>query len=271
MKQNYLSEIIYQVFALIICVIVVHTVYVAVVLPNAAFILEQQAAMQAADSSYVAPRSLYVILRDMEQETCIILMFWALAIIGMKTRRVLQERSLLDRELLQVSEGTSILPDDARQYARPVQALPEQERAFLLPRAVLAGLHRFGTTRSIQDASNTIKDICSGESDRMESELSIIRYIAWAIPSIGFIGTVHGIGAALSQAHQAVTGDIMGVTVSLGVAFNSTFVALVTSMLLMFLLQQLLLLQDRLVLDTQSYCDEHILRYLQVPDKDALA
>ena len=51
MKQNYLSEIIYQVFALIICVIVVHTVYVAVVLPNAAFILEQQAAMQAADSS----------------------------------------------------------------------------------------------------------------------------------------------------------------------------------------------------------------------------
>ena len=81
MKQNYLSEIIYQVFALIICVIVVHTVYVAVVLPNAAFILEQQAAMQAADSSYVAPRSLYVILRDMEQETCIILMFWALAIV----------------------------------------------------------------------------------------------------------------------------------------------------------------------------------------------
>jgi biopolymer transport protein ExbB/TolQ len=271
MKQNYLSEVIYQVFALIISLIVVHTVYVALVLPNAAFILEQQAAMQAADSTYVAPRSWYVILKDPEQESCIVLMFWALAIIGMKTRRVLQERALLDRELLQVSEGTSILPEDARQHARPVQALPEQERVFLLPRAVLAGLHRFGTTRSIQDAASTINEICSSESDRMESELGMIRYIAWAIPAIGFIGTVRGIGAALSQAHQAVTGDILGVTVSLGVAFNSTFVALLTSMLLLFLLQQLLSLQDRLVLDTQSYCDEHILRYLQIPDRDALA
>jgi len=270
MKQNYLSEVIYQVFALIICVIVVHAVYVAVILPNAALILEQQAALQAADDTYVAERSMYVILRDLEQETCIILMFWALSIIGLKGRRVLQERALLDRELLQVSEGTSILPDDARHYARPVQALPDQERVFLLPRALLAGLHRFGSTRSIQDASNTIKDICSGESDRLDSELSIVRYIAWAIPSIGFIGTVRGIGAALSQAHQAVSGDILGVTVSLGVAFNSTFVALVTSIVLMFLLHQLLLLQDRLVLDTQGYCDDHLLRYLQVPEKEAL-
>ena len=170
-----------------------------------------------------------------------------------------------------MSEGTSILPEDARHYARPVQALPEPERSYLLPRAVLSGLHRFGSTRSIQDASNTIKDICTGEAERLDSELSIVRYIAWAIPSIGFIGTVRGIGAALSQAHQAVTGDILGVTVSLGVAFNSTFVALITSMLLMFLLHQLLLLQDRLVMDSQNYCDEHLLRYLQVPDKEALA
>lgn len=270
MKQNYLSEVIYQIFALIIVVIVVHAVYVAVIRPNAEFIQEQQTMMQDADESYVAERSLYIVLRDYEQETCIILMLWALSIIGIKTRRTLQERALLDRELLQVSEGISILPEDARHFARPVQALPEQEKRYLLPRALLAGLHRFGSTRSIQDASDTIKDICNGEADRLESELSIIRYIAWAIPSIGFIGTVRGIGEALSQAHQAVSGDILGVTVSLGVAFNSTFVALVTSILLMFLLHQLLLLQDRLVLDTQAYCDEHLLRYLQVPDRDFL-
>jgi biopolymer transport protein ExbB/TolQ len=270
MKQNYLSEVIYQIFALIIVVIMVHAIYVAVIRPNADFIQQQQTALQQADEAYVAERSLYIILKDIEQETCIILMLWALSIIGMKTRRTMKERALLDRELLQVSEGISILPEDARHYSRPVQALPEQEKVYLLPRAILSGLHRFGSTRSIQDASDTIKDICNGESDRLESELSIVRYIAWAIPSIGFIGTVRGIGAALSQAHQAVSGDILGVTMSLGVAFNSTFVALVTSIFLMFLLHQLLLLQDRLVLDTQAYCDEHLLRYLQVPDKDML-
>ena len=57
----------------------------------------------------------------------------------------------------------------------------------------------------------------------------MIRYISWAIPSIGFIGTVRGIGEALAQADKAVQGDIAGVTQSLGVAFNSTFIALLIS------------------------------------------
>ena len=92
----------------------------------------------------------------------------------------------------------------------------------------------------------------------------MVRYIAWAIPSIGFIGTVRGIGEALSQAHKAVAGDIVGVTASLGVAFNSTFIALVISIIVVFLLHQLQLLQERLVLDSHSYCDQNLLRHLTV-------
>jgi len=245
----------------------VHAVYVAVIRPNADIIQQQQTMMQEADEDYVPERSLYIVLRDFEQETCIILFLWALSIVGMKMVRTMRERALLDREMLQVSDGTSILPEDARQYARPVQALPDREKAYLLPRALLAGLHRFGTTRNVQDASATIRDVCDSESERLESELAIVRYIAWAIPSIGFLGTVRGIGTALGQAHQAVSGDILGVTVSLGVAFNSTFVALVTSIMLMFVLHQLSLIQDRLVLDTQTYCDNHLINYLQVPGR----
>ena len=105
--------------------------------------------------------------------------------------------------------------------------------------------------------------MCESEADRMETELAIVRYIAWAIPSIGFLGTVRGIGTALGQAYQAVNGDIVGVTGSLGVAFNSTFVALVVSIILMFVLHQLQLVQDRLVLDTQHYCDERMIRHLR--------
>lgn len=269
MKQGLLSEVIYQVFALIIAVILVHAVYVAIVRPNAEIILAQQAAQHEVDENYVPERSVYVILKDPEQETCIILMLWAMAIIGMKTQQTLRERRLLEHRLIQISDGMSILPEDSRNLARPVQALPDQQRGLLLPRALLAGLHRFQTTRNIQDVSATIKDVCETESERLETELTIVRYIAWAIPSIGFLGTVRGIGAALGQAYQAVSGDIIGVTVSLGVAFNSTFVALVVSILLMFLLHQLQLLQDRLVLDTQNYCEENLIGYLQVPDKDS--
>jgi ABC-type uncharacterized transport system permease subunit len=73
---------------------------------------------------------------------------------------------------------------------------------------------------------------------------------------------------ALSQAHKAASGDIIGVTTSLGVAFNSTLVALLASMLIMFMLFQLQLMQDRLVLDTQNYCENNLIRHLQVPERE---
>ena len=91
----------------------------------------------------------------------------------------------------------------------------------------------------------------------------MIRYIAWAIPSIGFIGTVRGIGEALGLAHKALEGDISGVTASLGLAFNSTLIALILSIILMFALYQLQLLQERLVLDTQTACDRGLIQNLQ--------
>ena len=271
MRQGSLNQTLFQLAALITAVIIVHAAYVAIIRPNADFIQEQQTQQQQTNPEFVPERSVYIILRNFEQETCIILFLWALSIIGMKTLTTMREHSLLDRTLIPLTEGMSILPEDARNFSRPVQALPEAERDRLLPRALLAGLHRFQTTRNIQDVSNTVRDTCETEADRMETELSIVRYIAWAIPSIGFLGTVRGIGAALGQAYQAVAGDIVGVTVSLGVAFNSTFVALVVSILLMFLLHQLQLLQDRLVLDCQHYCDDRLVRRLQVPDREPQA
>ena len=45
-------------------------------------------------------------------------------------------------------------------------------------------------------------------AEQQESELSMLRYLAWAIPSIGFIGTVRGIGVALMRADEALTGDL---------------------------------------------------------------
>jgi biopolymer transport protein ExbB/TolQ len=165
-------------------------------------------------------------------------------------------------DLIPLDEGVRILPEDTRDVSRQIQALPLQQRAALLPRALLAGLQRFSTTRNIQDVASATHAYCDSEAERLESELSMIRYIAWAIPSIGFIGTVRGIGDALGQAHKALEGDIFDVTRSLGVAFNSTLIALVISIGLMFLLHQLQQQQERYVLDTESYCDENLISHL---------
>jgi biopolymer transport protein ExbB/TolQ len=263
MKKQLPLEFIYQLFSLIIAVIVVHTIYVSVVRPNAAAILEEQAININSDPNYVPERSTYVIIRDLEQEACFVLMLWAMSLMGYKALLGIRERQILQMDLVPTNEGTSILPEDTREYSRPIQALPIEQQSYLLPRALLTALHRFRSTKNIQDVSNSVRAICESESDRLDSELSMIRYIAWAIPSIGFLGTVRGIGQALGQAHKAVEGDIAGVTQSLGVAFNSTFVALLISIVIMFLLHQLQISQERLVLDAEDYCDNRLIRNLQ--------
>ncbi len=262
-KKNIPVEFVFQLFALIIAIIIVHAFYVSVIRPNAAQIIEEQNIAVKADPDYVRERRVSVLIKDMEQEACFILGLWALAIMGYKGVTIIGERRLLDVDLVPVAEGMRILPEDTREFARQIQALPEESQHMLLPRALLNALRRFSTTRNIQDVSSSTRNIYESEAERLESELSMIRYISWAIPSIGFIGTVRGIGEALAQADKAVQGDIAGVTQSLGVAFNSTFIALLISIFLMFLVHQLQLFQERLVFDGESYCNDKLIRHMK--------
>ena len=263
MKRHLPVEFIFQLFSLFIAIILVHGIYVSIIRPNAAAVLEEQAILMNSDPDYIPERSPFVVVKDFEQECCFILMLWALSLMGYKTVLSSRERKILQMDLIPINQGTSILPEDAREFSRPIQALPDNQQGYLLPRALLTALHRFRSTRNIQDVSSAIRAICASESERLDSELSMIRYITWAIPSIGFLGTVRGIGQALSQAHKAVQGDIAAVTQALGVAFNSTFVALLISIIVMFLMHQLQLAQERQVLDAEDYCDNRLISHLQ--------
>ncbi len=262
MEKTFSREFVFQLFALVISLILVHAVYVTVVWPNADAVLTEQRAMMKEDPEYIAESSFYVIIKDYEQESCFVLMLWCLAIMTYKGRLAIEERRLLEQALVPIPDGVRVLPEDARDYARQIEALPAAQRALLLPRLLHHVLIRFGATRNIQDVATSAHQLATSEAERMESELSMVRYILWAIPAIGFIGTVRGIGLALNMAHRAVEGDVSGVTENLGTAFNSTLIALLISILLMFLVHQLQFLQERLVFEAESYADDRLIRHL---------
>lgn len=256
-----------QALALAGIVVLVHSIYLVVIRPNAASLLAEQEALTAlSDSPAPPPTSIYIVIKDYEQEACFIMLLWAMAIMGIKFNLLNKNMQLLKEDLLQIEEGLSILPTDARTFTRPLQALPDETRNLLLPHLLLSALERFSSSQSVSDTTETVNLICNQTDEQMDSELSMIRYIAWAIPSVGFIGTVRGIGAALAEAYKAVEGDITGVTSNLGVAFNSTLVALLLSILLMFLLHQLQFIQERLVLSARRTLDQQLIRHLKAPD-----
>lgn len=263
-RFKYPSEFTWTLGALIFTILSVHATYVAWVRPQGDAIVQTELQHMKADKAYVPKRSFLLVINAVEQELEIIHFVWAMLIIGYKAVLVRHERKMLDRELIHVPEGIKVLPEDAKDYARQLEALPDEDRKMLVVRGLQRTLDRFAATRSIRDSAETSKAVCDTEADRLDSGLAMIRYIAWAIPAIGFIGTVRHIGDALLQANSAVTGDITSVTSSLGIAFNATFVALALTIVLMFFLHQLQQSQEDFVHDTDQWIDQRLIRHMQV-------
>ena len=217
--------------------------------------------------------SLYVILKDYEQQICLSLFLWGTMILVYKFILLHSETRTLCR-FAPESEGLASDPEvDLLQGARSItrrragvlskeidtKSREHDLRNKILPYVMARGLERYHITGSVPEATETIMGRLEVAAEQQESELSMLRYLVWAIPSIGFIGTVRGIGVALQRADEALQGDISGVTGALGVAFNSTLVALFISILLMLLIHLLQSGQEGLILRLQTFCREQLI------------
>ena len=265
-----LDDAVYSISALLLSVIIIHSIWTLIIRPRAEAVLSQRVVVtnsQNVKQQVLQLRSVYVILKDHEQEFCVILMMWSLLLLARQARDTRLARQLLDREYVKIGEGQVVLPEDARVYSRPLESLPKAEQDRFLPRLLMVAYNRFGATRSVQDAAEAVRDECDFEVASMDTKLSMVRFTAWAIPAVGFVGTVRGIGAALQEAQGAMGGDISGVTMGLGVTFNATLTALVSCIIVMFWMHQLQQFQDRLVLDCRTYVDRQLLRKLRVVSK----
>jgi biopolymer transport protein ExbB/TolQ len=246
--------------ALVVAIVAVHLAYIGYIRPEAQLAIE---AARAAGQS--APRDFVVIVRDYEQEICVILMIWGIYLIAVKCIEILNDRYLFKVDLLEGAGSTGEaagVSGDLLAVLNSLEELPGKIRESPLVKTLTSSLRRYLITGDVHNTSDAIEASVEALAVKQEAENSMIRYLIWAIPSIGFIGTVRGIGQALSQADQALAGDISAMTESLGIAFNSTFVALLISIGLMFLLHQLQRLQDGLVVDTQGYCESFLLKRL---------
>lgn len=266
-----LDDAVYSIAALLLSVIIIHSVYTLIIRPRAEAVLSQRIEMTQAGTNVKTQvlqlRSIYVILKDHEQELCITLMFWSLFLIGRQGYESRKARQSLERDYVKLGDGQVVLPEDARVYQRPLEALPREEQDNFLVRLLTVAYNRFGATRSVQDAAEAVRVECEFEAASMDTKLSMVRFTAWAIPAVGFVGTVRGIGAALQEAQGAMGGDISGVTMGLGITFNATLTALVCCIVVMFWMHQLQQYQDRLILDGRTYVDRQLLRKMRVVAK----
>ncbi len=255
-----MGAVVRSLIALVLAIVAIHLLYVGFIRPEAGLIIET--AKQAGLSS---PREIVVILKDYEQEICLVLMAWGLYLILEKYFATLKGQYLYNVDFLEASSGDS---GDLKAVLASLEELDDSVRETPLVRILRASLRRYVITGDVHNTSEAIESGIDALAVKQEAENSMIRYLIWAIPSIGFIGTVRGIGQALSQADKALAGDISGMTDSLGVAFNSTLVALLISIVLMFFLHQLQRIQDGVIVNTQTYCETFLLNRVSTVSKD---
>ncbi|MHC8440927.1 MAG: MotA/TolQ/ExbB proton channel family protein [Candidatus Eutrophobiaceae bacterium] len=242
--------------AFVFIVLAVHTLYAGYIRPEAGVYVEE-----AREAKKAIPRNFVIIMKDLEQEICVILFLWGSFYIVSSCLLIMKNRYLYNMDLVSFmeekpNEDTYL---DTERILTKLAEIPAMYQQTPLLHTLKIALHRYHTTTNVQNLSDAVESSLNTLSVRYDTENNMIRYLIWAIPSVGFIGTVRGIGEALSLADQALAGDISGMTNSLGVAFNSTLVALCISIILMLLYHQLQRLQDTEILATQQYCEKHLL------------
>ncbi len=278
-NKGFLSlEFLVPVLGVIFAAVLVNVWYAKTVIPRAnESITKRKLAVArgaSGDSAEMKERSLYVIIKDEEPKWEIVFCLWGMIILGYKLIHVTKERALLKHDFIRVQPGERIIPDDAIDRYKELKTAVEREsrwRERLLPECILASLHRFHATRSVQDAANAVRERAELAGDELDSSLGMVRYIAWAIPAIGFIGTVRGIGEALNYADAAIRGDISAVTTGLGLAFNSTFVGLALCTVLMFFLHLVQARQEAFIIETQAFCRDKLIDVMKVPTQEESA
>jgi biopolymer transport protein ExbB/TolQ len=98
---------------------------------------------------------------------------------------------------------------------------------------------QFQSSRSIDQASTLLNTSIEMYLHEVDLRYNMLRYLTWLIPSLGFIGTVIGIGRALAYAgdpaHAQDSMLLNEVTRRLAISFDGTFLALVMAAPLVFL------------------------------------
>ena len=172
---------------------------------------------------------------------------------------ITHEEDAFSAHLLPEKENWVLSPEDVNQLKLNMQQL-EKSQKFLMTDLIKKACTKYRLSKSSSEVLGVVDSQVKIYNSDMESEQAFINYTAWAIPSVGFIGTVLGIAASLGYANEASTPEgINKVTSMLAVAFDTTLIALVLSIFLMFAIHYIHKRQDSLFSRMNSYLIENLI------------
>jgi hypothetical protein len=217
----------------------------------------------AAAGARWTPERISRLLLGPEQIACYCACTWAGLILLGRYLEVRRQQRAFRLELL--PPGQCILVEDARDLQRRIDDRVGNRGPYILANMLRLALGKFATSRSSRDVADIVRTQADVDLGRLVSSMGTVHYLAWAIPAIGFLGTVRGLAGSLTlggETKLAIGQFIKQATGHLNIAFDCTLVALALSLVVMFLLHAIQRDEEGLVIDCQQYCLEHLVSRL---------
>jgi biopolymer transport protein ExbB/TolQ len=204
--------------------------------------------------------------------TCM-LTAWSLAILAVKWRKLKLQHEALLYEVVPAAHDFVLSSSNVEAVTRNIYATVDDPKHFVLYNRMMIALSNLRNLGRVSDVDDILRSQAQSDEDSMYSSYSMIEGFVWAIPVLGFIGTVLGLseaiggfGRVLVQAKDIsqLSDSLKVVTAGLSKAFETTLVALVAALVVQLLLTWLKKAEEDFLDACADYCMRHVVGKLRI-------
>ena len=197
----------------------------------------------------------------------------AIVILFVKWRKLAFQRKAFKIELIPVGNNFALTSDTALDVIKTLNESVDDPKRFVLFNRIERALLNLKNIGNLSDVSEMLRAQAENDESHMDSSYGLLYGIIWVIPILGFIGTVVGLSGAIGGFGAVLNTDasvsslrdgLAPVTSNLGIAFDTTFVALVLAMIIQMMMT-FLRKQEELFLDAcRDYAHVNIISRLRI-------
>src|SRR5262249_1029393 len=152
----------------------------------------------------------------------VIMFCCAVAALGTKLLRSLTEWAAFRKPLLPAWDGKPVPVREANMLRSGLDQLPRRWRNTYLGCRVGAVLDFLCSRRSAAELDDQLRALADVDALALEGSYALTRFITWAVPILGFLGTVLGITGAISGVTpEVLEKSLSTVTDGLALAFDT--------------------------------------------------
>ncbi len=199
--------------------------------------------------------------------------FWSLAILIFKRHKLAVQRRALQFDLIPLDSDFIVSADSAPILLRRMRYFVDEPERFCFYRRIIIALTGLQNLGRISDIGEVLRSQAEADDASLETTYSMVRGFLWAIPVLGFIGTVLGLsqaiggfGDVLSAAREIteITESLKGVTAGLATAFDTTLLALLAALVIHFAGTVMRKQEEEFLDACTDYCQSHVIDRLKV-------